>query len=52
VRYLSFGLLKIHRKLTSGYLLCDKASSRLDGLQIKVYCEAIISLAVGHMLGP
>ncbi len=29
VRYLSYGLLKIHRKLTSGYLLCDKASSRL-----------------------
>ncbi len=23
--YLSYGLLKIHRKLTSGYLFCDKA---------------------------
>jgi hypothetical protein len=26
VRYLSYGLLKVHRKLTSGYLLCDNAS--------------------------
>jgi hypothetical protein len=26
VRYLSYGILKIHRKLTSGYLVCDKAS--------------------------
>ncbi len=26
VRYLSYGLLKIHRKLGSGYLHCDKAS--------------------------
>jgi hypothetical protein len=26
VRYLSYCLLKIHRKLTSGYLLCDKTS--------------------------
>ncbi len=26
VRYLSYSLLKIHRKLTSGYLLCDKAT--------------------------
>jgi hypothetical protein len=25
VRYLSYGLLKIYRKLTSGFLLCDKA---------------------------
>jgi hypothetical protein len=28
VRYLSYGLLKIHTKSTSGYLLCDKASLR------------------------
>ncbi len=26
VRYLSYSLWKIHRKLTSGYLLCDKAT--------------------------
>jgi hypothetical protein len=26
VRYLSYSLLKIHRKLTSGYLLDDKAT--------------------------
>jgi hypothetical protein len=26
VRYLSYSLLKIQRKLTSGYLLCDKAT--------------------------
>jgi hypothetical protein len=29
VRYLSYSLLKIHRKLSSGYLLCDKATLSL-----------------------
>jgi hypothetical protein len=30
VRYLSYSLLKIHRKLISGYLLCDKATLRFQ----------------------
>jgi hypothetical protein len=30
VRRLSYRLIKIHRKFTSAYLLCDKASLKLD----------------------
>ncbi len=30
MRYLSYSLLKIHRILTSGYLLCDKAALRIE----------------------
>jgi hypothetical protein len=31
MRYLSYGIFNIHRKLTSGYLVCDKASLTLAG---------------------
>jgi hypothetical protein len=34
VRYLSYSHWKIHRKLTSGYLLCDKATLTLSNINI------------------
>jgi hypothetical protein len=36
VRYLSYSLLKIHRKLTSGYLLCDKATLTYSDILYRV----------------
>ncbi len=35
VRNLSYGLFKIHRKLTSGYLLCDKTALSFISLSFK-----------------
>ncbi len=43
VRYLSYSHLKIHRKLTSDYLLCDKAT-------LNYFSKAVICLkAIGGM---
>jgi hypothetical protein len=48
VRYLSYSLLKIHRILTSGYLLCDQATLACGREVLKIH-ELFIVLKEGSM---
>jgi hypothetical protein len=41
VRCLSYRLIKIHRKFTSAYLLCDKASNRNEATARRIFCSKL-----------